>query len=169
MVDTILTHPFFTTLVLPFLLVFTLVFAILDKTNILGKGKKQINAIISFVIGLIFTTFAYYVHITTQLLGIMAVIAVILLVFMILIGFVYSGEKGFEMPKALKTFLGILIGIALIIALLVITGTWSSLMENIDYYLQTNLARNILFIIVIVVGIWIVIGKTKKQEINVEE
>ena len=32
---------------LPFVLIFTVVFAILQKTQILGKGKKQIDAIIN--------------------------------------------------------------------------------------------------------------------------
>ena len=36
---------------LPFLLVFTIVFAILEKTNILGEDKKNFNVIIALVIG----------------------------------------------------------------------------------------------------------------------
>ena len=44
---------------LPFLLVFTVVFAILQKTSILGKGKKQIDAIVSLVVGLIVVAFGY--------------------------------------------------------------------------------------------------------------
>lgn len=37
---------------LPFILVFTIVFAIMQKTEILGKGKKNINVMISLVMGL---------------------------------------------------------------------------------------------------------------------
>jgi len=37
---------------LPFLLIFTLVFAILQKTQILGKGRKNFNVVIALVVAL---------------------------------------------------------------------------------------------------------------------
>lgn len=37
---------------LPFLLIFTIVFAVLQKTNILGQGKKNFNVVIALVIAL---------------------------------------------------------------------------------------------------------------------
>lgn len=37
--------------VLPFLLVFTVVFGVLEKTNFFGAGKKNLNAMIAFSIG----------------------------------------------------------------------------------------------------------------------
>ncbi len=41
-----------TDVLLPFLLVFTLIFAVLEKTKILGEGKKNFNIIISLVMAL---------------------------------------------------------------------------------------------------------------------
>jgi len=41
----------FLDVLLPFILVFTIVFAALQKTKILGEGKKQFNVIIAFVMG----------------------------------------------------------------------------------------------------------------------
>ncbi len=43
----------FVDVVLPFLLIFTIMFAILQKTKILGDGKKNFNAVISLVISLL--------------------------------------------------------------------------------------------------------------------
>ena len=43
-----------TDVMLPFLLIFTLVFAILQKTNILGEGKKNYNVVVSLVMALLF-------------------------------------------------------------------------------------------------------------------
>jgi len=40
--------------ILPFLLVFFVVFAVLEKIKLLGEDKKQLNALVAFVIGLIF-------------------------------------------------------------------------------------------------------------------
>jgi len=41
-----------TDVMLPFLLIFTLVFAVLQKTEILGKDKKNFNVVISLVVAL---------------------------------------------------------------------------------------------------------------------
>ena len=43
-----------TDVLLPFLLIFTLVFAVLQKTEILGDDKKNFNVIIALVLGLLF-------------------------------------------------------------------------------------------------------------------
>ncbi|MBW2970838.1 hypothetical protein KY320_01610 [Candidatus Woesearchaeota archaeon] len=42
-----------TDMLLPFLLIFTLVFAVLDKAKVFGKEKKNINMIVSLVIALL--------------------------------------------------------------------------------------------------------------------
>src|SRR3989344_7034227 len=41
---------------LPFLLIFSITFAIFEKTKILGTEKKNINIIVSIIIGLVFVT-----------------------------------------------------------------------------------------------------------------
>ena len=56
MPETIFQHFIFQEFILPFLLVFTIVFAVLEKTKLLGDGKKQLDAIVAFVVGLIFVT-----------------------------------------------------------------------------------------------------------------
>lgn len=90
---TILSSPFFVEGVLPFLLVFVLVYAVLQKTKILGEDKKQINAIISLVIGLIAVSFSSYVGVIVNLIPVLAVGLVIILVFLLLWGIVFVGGK----------------------------------------------------------------------------
>lgn len=157
---TILSHPFFTEQILPFLLVFTLIFAILDKTKILGEGKRQINAIIAFVIGLLLIAFPFPNMIIVNLMPLLAVLAVILLVFMILYGFA-TGDKEFSMPKGLKITFGILIGLALIITLLVLTGYWGYVVGAVSGGEGSQIATNIFFILIIVAAIAIVLGTGK--------
>ena len=53
MVEPFFVSPFFVEVILPFVLVFTLVFAVLQKTEILGKGKRQIDVLVALAIGLI--------------------------------------------------------------------------------------------------------------------
>jgi len=164
MVETILASGFFRELVLPFLLVFTLIFAILDKTKILGEGKRQINAIIAFVVGLIFISFSYAVGITVKLMGFMAIVAVILLVFMLLYAFAAGEKEEFKMPRGLKIAFGILIGLALIIALLVFTGSFGPIYAAILGGYGNEIVVNIIFIIIIIAAIAVVLGGKGKSE-----
>ena len=59
--ETILQAEIFTRFILPFFLVFFVLFAILEKTKLFGEGKKQVNAMISFVAGLIFVSVLYWI------------------------------------------------------------------------------------------------------------
>jgi len=158
MPETILSYPFFTELVLPFLLVFALIFAILDKTKILGEEKRQINAIIAFVIGLFLIAFPFPRSIIVNLMPLLAVMAVIMLVFLML----YSFAGGKTEEKWVRITFGILIGLALIIALLVLTGFWDNVLNALEGGSGSSIAANIFFIAVIIAAIAIVLATGKK-------
>ncbi len=165
--ETILANQFAVQIIYPFLLVFTLVFAILQKSKILGDGQKQIDAIIGLVVALITVTFSWATGIITVLMPFLAVSVVVLLVFMILYGFVASAnDKGLEMNNKLKIGLGVLAGLVTVIALIVATGQWDRVYSALFLGGEpTNLASNIL-IIAIIVGAMIVVlttgGKSSK-------
>jgi len=161
---TILSSPFFVNSVLPFILIFTVVFAILQKTQILGKGKKQIDAIVSLVIGLIVISFANAVGIITSLLPFLAVSAVIILVFMILYGMLFK-EGEFEMNKGLRIAFGILIGLAVIIAVLISTGAWEYIKYNWIYAGDSSaLVTNLIFLFIVIVAIVVVVVPWSKKK-----
>lgn len=162
MPETLLSSPYVTELILPFLLVFTLIFAILDKTKILGEGKRQINAIISLVVGLIFVSYTYAVGISIKLIGVMAVIAVIILVFMLLFAFVYH-EKEFKMPRGLTITFGVLIAIVLVVSLLVFTGYWGMITSAFYEGSGSAFSRNIIFLVIIIGAIWLVLATGKDK------
>jgi len=61
MVEIVFISPLFLNYILPFVLVWTLIFAILEKTNLLGEGRRQINAIIGLVVGLILIAFHFQI------------------------------------------------------------------------------------------------------------
>jgi len=161
MVETILSSPFFKELVLPFLLVFALIFAILDRTKILGEEKRQTSALIAFVIGLLLIAFPFPRNIIVNLMPLLAVVAVIILVFIMLFAFA-SGEKEFKMPKGLKIIFGILIGIVLIIALAVFSGYGDVIINALLGGQGKEIVINVLFILVIVGAIAIVLVTDKK-------
>jgi hypothetical protein len=118
----LLISPIFMEFILPFVFVFTLIFAILEKSQLLGEGKKQINAMLGLVVGLVLIAFPFARNIIVTLLPFLAVTAVILLVFMLLYGFAGGKKEGDVLDKKLKIAFGILIGIGLVIVLLYATG-----------------------------------------------
>tara|TARA_Y100000310_G_scaffold292387_1_gene321097 strand:- start:47 stop:553 length:507 start_codon:yes stop_codon:yes gene_type:complete len=162
--ETILTSPIFTEMVLPFILIFTVVFAILQKTQILGKGKKQIDAIVSLAIGLMVVSYANAVGIISDLMPFMAVSVVIILVFLLLYGMVFK-EGEFDLSKKVKNVFGGLAALAVIIAVVMVTGIWGYIQENwLGGESQSAIVTNTIFIIIIAVAIGIVLSSSKKNE-----
>lgn len=164
--ETILVNEFAVRIVYPFLLVFTLIFAILEKSRILGEGKRQIDALIALSIGLIVVAFSWATNIISNLMPFLAISVVVILVFIILYGFVASGKEGLEIPKNLKIGIGVLAAIVTIIALIVATGQWDYVVNSLFVNGQpTGLAANILIIAIIVGALVIVLftGKDKAK------
>ncbi len=155
--------------ILPFLLVFTLIFAILQKTEILGKGKKQIDAIVALVVGLIVISVANAVGVIVNLVPILGVGVVVILVFLILWGAFYEQDK-FKVHDAVKyTALGIS-AVVVLIALLYYTPAWGWLKNAFTGSGSASLITNVIVIVVVIGAICIVLfggggkGKEEKKE-----
>lgn len=161
MVDTILSSPIISQGVLPFILVFTVVFAILQKSEVLGKDKKQIDAMVALVFGLITITFANAVGIINQLLPFLAVAIVMILVFLILVGSVHSGNT-FVWGDQIKKAVIVLSAIAVVIAGLYFTGAWDYLSYKFSEP-GSNLVTNIVFIAIIIGGLVLVLRGDKER------
>lgn len=161
MVETILSSPIISEGVLPFILIFTVVFAILQKSQVLGADKKQIDAMVALVFGLITITFANAVGIINQLLPFLAVAVVMILIFMILVGSVHSGKDFMWDPHIKKTVI-VLSAIAVVIAGLYFTGAWDYLSYKFTEP-GSNLLTNIVFIVIILVGFVLVLRGDKQS------
>jgi hypothetical protein len=150
--------------VLPFLLVFTIVFAMLDKTKILGVdiihghkiSKKNLNALTAFVI-------AFLVIASTRLVALineaMANIVVLLLLsfgFLLLIGsFFKEGDPVFLEGPYRTAFMGIMFfGIILIFLHAVRTSDGESFLEVFWGFLLGNWRQewvaSIIFIVLVI-------------------
>ena len=160
--STILSHPIFVETILPFLLVFTIIFAVLQKSKVLGDGKRQVDSIVALVSALLVISFAQATGIIVQLIPFLAVSLVVLLVFMILVG---SFRKGGDemLPKGLKTALMAVVIIAVVIAVMVITDAWQYIFDLIFIGSDSSLFINIVFIaIVIGAVIFVFVGSKDK-------
>ena len=162
MVETILSSPFVKDMLLPFLLVFALVFAILQKSEILGKEKKQVDAIVALVVGLLVVAVGSATDIITGLMPILAVGLVVLLAFFLLWGFAFPGGK-FEVPDAIKWTIGVVAAIAVIIGTLYLTGSWDYL-KNLIGGGMSSIVTNVVFIVLIVIAVAVVVGFGGKPE-----
>lgn len=91
--DNILQSDILTKFAYPFLLIFFIVFAILEKTKLFGEDKKQTNALIEFVIGLIFVGFAYPKEVVSNMIQFLTVAIIVLFVVLLLWGFIFSDIK----------------------------------------------------------------------------
>lgn len=163
---TILESYFAINVIYPFLLSFTLIFAILQKSKILGEDKKQIDALIAFSISLIFVAFSWATGIVSAMMPFLVVTLVILLVFMILYGFVASdNSEGLVLSVGLKRGLGVLAALAVIVAVIVATGQWSTVVGWIfnSNGSPSNLASNILMVAVIVGALAVVLWRPKSS------
>jgi len=162
MAENILQSEILVEFVYPFLLIFFIVFAVLEKTKVFGSDKKQLNALVAFVIGLIFVGFTDPKNIVENLVLFLAVAIVVVLVIIVLWGFVTGGEAKFE-SNALKIIAGIVVLIAVIIALFLITGVW----DDVSGFLfedpwSDSFWTNAVFIIVIAAALAaVLLGKAK--------
>ena len=161
MVETFFTNPLFVETILPFLLVFTIVFAILQKTEILGKGKKQIDAIVALVVGLIFVAFGTATDIIVRMIPILGIALVVILVFMILLGSLFKPGE-FEIKGWLKVVIGVLIAILVVATVLILTG-------GVDYivgfiYSEGSgaiIVNGILILVIVGAILFVIFGKER--------
>src|SRR3989344_3833579 len=157
MAELFLISPYFLEFVLPFVLVFTLIFAILQKTQLLGEGKKQVDAMVGLVVGLMLIAFPGPRDIIVLLMPFLAVSAVLLLVFMLLYGFILGKKDGDVLGRGWKVTLGAILALALITFLLIITGYWGLVYS---YFFEGNYRQiwaNLILIVAIAIAIIAVI------------
>src|SRR3989344_8676510 len=110
--------------IVPFILVFTIVFAILEKTMIFGKQKigdteypqKNLNGAIAFVIAMIVVATANVVSVINAALPNIILVSVISVSFLILIGVFWKSEE-LDFRKEHNGLYGFLVFLILIIVL----------------------------------------------------
>jgi hypothetical protein len=94
--------------VLPFLLVFTVVFAILEKTKVLGKGedadgnpstKKNLNAMFAFVSAFLVIASTKLVGVINEAVANIVLLLILAICFMLLVG-AFQGDGEFTLENS---------------------------------------------------------------------
>ena len=166
--------------VLPFLLVFALVFAILEKTKILGeetvKGdkipKRNLNTLVAFVIGMITVATNKVVNAINVALPNIVLIIISFVAFLLMVGVFFSSEELNFREKYPRFAMGFMI-VSLIILIIIILNslaldngqTW---LEFIIEYVANNISgpvvTSIIFLIVALLAIVYVTKSPSKKE-----
>ncbi|MBS3170103.1 hypothetical protein J4210_06490 [Candidatus Woesearchaeota archaeon] len=161
-------------IILPFLLVFTLVFAILEKTKILGVEKvkdqeytkKNINAMVAFVTAFLVIASTQLVAVINSVMANVVLLLVLSICFLMLVGSFYS-DKEFSLensPKWVK-FLMVFMFIGIILIFLNALD-WLETVFGAVFLLFTSLdaewAATTLFLLIIIGFIWYVTHEPKR-------
>ena len=151
-----------TDVLLPFLLIFTIVFAILQKTRILGESKKNLSVIVAVVVGLLvvvphvtnrFPPDADPVVIINEALPQVSLVLVAIIFLLILIG-----VFGQDMVMLGVTMPGWIMIISLGIILWIFGGAagwWSS---GFDQFLEENFGSEAVAVVIMLLVFGVVIA-----------
>ena len=168
--------------ILPFLLVFTIVFAILEKTKIFGfedadkkYTRKNLNSMVSFVIAFLVVGSARLVGIVNQTVSQVFLLLLLGVLFLLLIG-VFLGDKELLFERKDKWFIFfsivMLVGIVLIFLNAITTADGQTWLSVIWDYMSTNwnsaVVGAIILVLVVVGMMYYVITPSKGKE-NKEE
>ena len=159
----IFDNPFFTDALLPFLLVFVLVFAILQKSKILGEGKAQIDAMVGAVIGLLLIGVPQPRNIIIGIMPWMAVGISVILVFLILYGFVAGDLSGSNVKSWMKITFGILAGLFTIGVVLYVTGLWGIINGWLSKGESSDVWMNVLMVALVIGAMAVAVFGGKKK------
>ena len=162
--------------VLPFLLIFTIVFSILEKTKVLGTdeiegkrySKRNLNAIASFVMALLVVASTRLVALINEAMANVVVLLLLSVSFLLLIGSFFSEKEDVFLEKGpWRTFFMIFmfIGIVLIFMRAVPTkegDTWLDLFwDYVSSHWSGNVVGSIALMLFIILFIWFVTKPTE--------
>ena len=101
----------------PFLLVFAIVYGVLQRSEMF-KGKSDIDAIIAFVLGIIFATTNYTLKLTYLILPIVGIVAIVIFMLLIIGSMLYGSSSELLKSKSgrkIIVIVAVLVSIGLII------------------------------------------------------
>jgi small-conductance mechanosensitive channel len=109
----------------PFLLVFAIVYGVLERSKIF-EGKRDVESIIAFVMAIVFATTSYTLNLTYIILPIAGVVAIVIFMLLVLASMVYGESNTF--PAAGKKII-----IILAAAISIVLVLWVLLTANFGF------------------------------------
>ena len=160
--------------ILPFLLVFTIVFAILEKTKILGTakeggetiGKKNLNSMVALSIAFLAVASTKIVSVINSAMANIVLLILLGFSFLLLVG-IFFKDKELDEKKILGGWTGALIAIMFVGVIVVFLNAMDWLNPIFDLFAnwETEYAMNLFFFAIVVFFIWFITkGDSKPKE-----
>jgi hypothetical protein len=162
-----------TDVMLPFLLIFVIIFALMAKARILGEDKKKYNLVVALVIALlvviphvlnIYPPGGDVVDIMNRALPQVSLIAVAIIMLLILIG-LFGGEAKW-MGSSLSGWIAIVAFIIILIIFGGAAGWWGTWGWFYNLFGAETVAIIVMILIFAVIVWWITRGEGKETESN---
>jgi hypothetical protein len=158
--------------VLPFLLVFTLVYAILEKTKIYGMDKidgkeysrKNLNGMTAFVAAFFVVASTRLVAILNEVLANTVLLLLLSICFLLLAGSFHTGSKEFFLEGGWKTVFMIIMFVGIILIFLNALGWLGVIYENLFFKFDSVTVSSIVLVIVIILFMLYVTGAFEKSK-----
>lgn len=159
---------------LPFLLVFTLVFAFLEKSKVLGieviqdkAGKehtytrKNLNAIVAFTMAFFVIASSQLVRIISEVMANVVILVVTSLCFMLAVGIFHSGKDEMAVPEKWKTPLWIISAIVIVLILFNSLGWIQAIYDFVTRTANSTWFATVVFLLIFIgLMMWITSGKS---------
>ncbi|RME77362.1 hypothetical protein D6774_04770 [Candidatus Woesearchaeota archaeon] len=160
--------------VLPFLLVFSIVFAILEKSKVFGTEvledgkrytKKNINSMVAFVVAFLVVASSEIVRIINESLANMVILLMLAVSFLILIGVFYKAEdeEGFWLSEGGWRTLWIIIMFVGIVLIFLNSLGWLEVLWEYLYTKWDSTVVGSVILLAIVIGMMYAITKSPKE------
>ena len=141
--------------VIPFLLIFAVVFAILDKTKILGDKNRPLLAIVSASVGLLALQMDFVSEFFAVIFPRFGIGLSVFLVLVIILGFFFSDSTG--KPEGAMKWIGWVVGIGVAVWALTSWSDWRGYPGwGLNFWLQDYFWPLIIVAAVIGVIAWVV-------------
>lgn len=161
-------------IILPFLLVFTLVFALLEKSRVLGTEtdgktpKKNLNAMVAFVIGFLVLATNAVVNTLVTALPQVVLLLTLIVSFLLLIGSFLKPEGGLDFAEQHKELYKLFVGLIFLGVVLIFLGaiktdgvSWLSFVY--DYVINNVSGAVVGSVVILIIVILAIIFITKPE------
>ncbi|RJQ17239.1 hypothetical protein C4573_04270 [Candidatus Woesearchaeota archaeon] len=159
--------------ILPFLLTFTLTFAILEKTKIYGtekdeKGKdvtrKNLNSMTAFCIAFFVVASSKIVAVINQTLAYIVLLLLLSIGFMLLAGSFHKGDKEFFLVSPWKEIFMVIMFVGIALIFLYSLGWLDVIYEWLRDHWDTNVVSGIILVVLVIVFMLYVTKDNNKKD-----
>lgn len=158
--------------ILPFLLIFTIVYAILEKTKIFGiekvEGKettrKNLNAMTAFVIAFFIVASTRLVALINQVLASTVLLLLLSICFLLLVGSFHTGKEEFALKGGWKNLFMWIMFIGIVLVFLHALGWLQVIYSYVFFQFNSVVVSSIILVIILVVAIVYITGGFEKKK-----